>query len=233
MKRLFLLTITSLGLLCSSRAQIIVEGKNTYQSYFNNTQSAVSISYGGLFWVDAKQKDLFGYSKSREPYKNDSFSKLVKKFNVNQSFRLGFEKGISEKFSIKTYITMGKLITGASLRADLSVSEKSKVFQLSTYGNLILSKPKRKFKVHYLFGPEFLLVDKDVIIRGYIEKQTDTPTDFYEKESILEVGLTTGLGFSYDISHHIGLFTDGLIGFSFPGGGFKATSSGCGLRYIF
>ncbi len=233
MRKTLMLVIIFGAFFFSSKAQIIVNGKNTYRPYFNNAQSSISLSYGVLVWVDAKQKSLNGYSVTREAFHNDSFTNSLKKFNVNHSLRFGFEKGITDKISIKTHVLSGKLITGASLRSDLSVVEKSNIFQLSTYGNLILSRANKKFKVHYMFGPEFMLVNKDVLIAEYVEEAGDTPNDYHEKETIFEVGLTTGLGFSYNFSKHLGIFTDGLIGISLPGGGFKLTSSGLGVKYIF
>ncbi len=233
MKRILQVVIFTSILVSSGNAQIIMNGKSTYRPYFNSTKDAISISYGSLFWNDPKEKELQGYTEGLEAFHDDDLNRYLKNLNFNVSLRFGFEKGISEKISIKTVLLTGKLYTGASLRNDLLVNQKSKVFQFSTYGNYLLSRPEKKFKVHFMLGPEFMLVNKDVLILQYVEKEGDTPDDFNQKETIFEVGLTTGLGFSYTFGKHIALFTDGLIGVSLPGGGLKITNSGFGLKYIF
>ncbi len=233
MKRFFQLFITFGIFISTSKAQIIINGPKPYNPYSSGSKNAISISYGSLFWNDVKEVDLRGYSESLASLHDYKWNKNLKNLLFNMSLRLGFEKGISDKFSIKTVMVAGKLYTGASLRTDLLVTEKSKVFQVATYGNLILSRPEKKFKVHLMFGPEFMLVNKNAIIAEYVLKQGDVPAEYNQKETVFEVGVTTGLGFSYDISQHIGLFTNGLIGVSLPGGGWKLNGSGLGLQYIF
>lgn len=215
----------------SSKAQIVVNGRSTYRPYFNNAKSGISISYGTLMWQDSKQKQLDGYSEPVEGYVygvND-----IGKFNYNASLRFGYEKGISEKFSIKTYLLTGKLYTGLLGYDDSNLIEKSKVFQISTYGNLFITRTDRRLKVSFMLGPEFMLVNKNVLIHSFKTKSEDIPDDYNLRESIFEIGLTTGLGFSYDINNHFSLFSDGLLGFSLPGGGFKITNTGIGIKYFF
>jgi len=219
-------------LITTGKAQIIVNGKSTYRPYFNNSKSALSISYGSMLWIDAKGKDLLGYSESLAPFHNEFLKSNRSKLHQNFSLKFGFEKGISNKFSVKTYLLTGKMYTGSFYRPDLIAREKSNVVQLSTYGNYVLSRPVAKIKAHLMAGPEFMTVNKNVIIFEYVEKEGDVPGDYNQKETIFEVGLTTGLGLSYDLSNHFTLFTEAMLGFSLPGGGFKFFN-GSGLKYVF
>lgn len=233
MRNIFVLILLVAILCLKSKAQIVVNGKSTYRPYYSNAKTAISISYGSLFWNDSKQKDLVGYSESLEVFHDDFFTTGLRRFNYNASLRFGFEKGFTDKFSLKNYLVAGKLYTGVGFRPDLISVDKSNIIQLSTYANLILSQSHKKFKISYMLGPEFMLVNKNVIISDYIENPNDTPDDYNQKETIFEVGIATGLGFSYDFSTHFALFTDGVIGLSLPGGGLKITNSGFGLKYNF
>ncbi|OAQ38495.1 hypothetical protein A5893_13805 [Pedobacter psychrophilus] len=227
-----LLVIILLFISYQVNAQIFINGKGPRNSYGAGGKTAISISYGSLFWNDSQQKEINGSTAGLEDFNVLSFSGFDK-FNYNISLRIGLEKGLSDKISIKSYLTTGRLFNGVLIRPDLEVTDKSRIIQLSTYGNLILSKPEKKFKFHFLFGPDFMYVKRDALIKDYITAENSVSDDYQIDENIFEVGVSTGLGLSYDISNHVVIFSDGLMGISLPGGGLKISNSGLGLKYIF
>jgi hypothetical protein len=232
MKHIYILFLLLFVIAKSSKSQIYINGKGSYRPYLSQSRSTISVGYGSVFWNDSKQKVLAGSSEGLEDL-NIGLISGFQKFNAHTSIKLGFEQGFSDKFSIKNYLVFGNLYTGYNYRLDLISKDKSSIIQLSTYGNLTLSQPQRKFKVHFLFGPEFMYVKYDVLISKYKENEEAEAVDYHVDESVFEVGLGTGLGFSYDFSSHVGIFTDGLIGISFPGGGLKLSGTNIGLKYTF
>lgn len=186
-----------------------------------------------IFGKDGKQKKFKGYSSSMSDFSivNDFVS--FDKFDYSSGLFLGFEKGITDRFSLKGHLFYASMLSGLSTRTDLAIPDnKSKFFQMSAYSSLSLTKDRGKIlSFQWLIGPEIIYAQKDLIIKEYMETSESEAVDYHYKESVMEVSLVTGLGASIRVMEKLSLFSDGLIGISLPGKGIKVSSHNIGLKY--
>lgn len=213
-------------------AQIIVNGRNPTRYRSSVGGNAVSISYGSIFWVDGENIPLPGYSSSMSFFHRgfDPFS--VEKMNVSTGITLGYERPLSSKFSLRAAFSTAKLVTGIVGRSDLITTDKSKITQFGLYSRYTLTKNSdKKLQFQWLVGPELLYVKKDVLVEDYMIDESSSPKNYRQDVSIIEGAIVTGLGISFKLSNSFSLFSDGMVGISLPGKGFKSTNSGFGLKY--
>jgi hypothetical protein len=213
-------------------AQIIVNGHNP--SKFNRGDAgpanSFSISYGYVIWVDGNNVPLPGYSAPEAAYHLENLS-TGESNNGCYAINAGYERRISDYFSLRLSVISAKLINGILLRADLNSYDKSRISQVSLYSRYSLSKnPKKRMQLAWLAGPELIYVKKDVLINDYVLDENSTPQQYHQDITIMEGAAVTGIGLSYKLSDHVSTFTDVLAGISLPGKGFKFTNSGFGLR---
>ena len=175
---------------------------------------------------------LPGYSSSLSFFHgvNDPFS--IEKMNVSSGISLGYERQLSPRFSVRTAFSTAKLVTGITSRFDLLVTDKSKITQLGLYSRYTLTKnPARRLAFHWLAGPELVFVKKNAVVEEYITGESDDPENYHQNISIVEGAIVTGLGISLKISNSFSLFSDGMVGISLPGKGFKSSNTGLGVKY--
>ncbi|TZF86144.1 hypothetical protein FW774_03585 (plasmid) [Pedobacter sp. BS3] len=228
-----LLTSAVFLLIClSSKAQIHINGRNPSRSFWGGPQNAVSLSFGNIIWVDGKNVALPGYS---EPLKaahtfGDFFS--LERYNYSSGVKVGYDRKLSDKFSLRTAFLIARLVTGLVSRTDLITNDKSRIAQLSVLASYLLTKnTDHRLQFQWLLGPEFLYANKNVTVSQYMVNDDDTPENYNQKIAIGEVGIVTGLGISFRITEKFALFSEGTMGISLPGKGFKWSNSGIGLKY--
>jgi|GEM_PF-5455837 len=217
----------------AASAQIFIEGHNPRRGRgaSSGLRSEISVSLGSLLWVDGKYTPLPGYSSSQSGFYiiGDPFS--LEKYNISFGLNIGYQRYLSELFSVKTILSSTRLYTGLEGRTDLNVEDKSRISQLGVYGSYSLTKNlDHRLQFQWLFGPELIYVNKNVIVKDYVLSEDDIPEDYRHKVSILDGAVVTGLGISLRLTKTLSLFSDGMMGLSLPGGGFKMTNSGFGLK---
>lgn len=220
----------------STEAQIIINGPKPTRERFWGESKSLTVSYVYNRWVDVNNDPVPGYSKPLELFHSspsDPFG--VENNTVSTGINLGYENQLRAKFGLRISLTASKLKTGINQRKDLMVTDESIYSQLSLYGKYLLSKrPAQKFRVELLAGPELIYARKQALIEQYVnvlEPEFEIG-DYRETVKVLEVAAVTGLGFSYRVSDSFAVFSEGLIGVSLPGTGFKISNSGVGFKYL-
>jgi hypothetical protein len=216
-------------------AQIVINGHKPTRDRYFGARSAITVSYVYNSWIDENNEPVPGYSEPLEAFHtNPSDPFGVEKTNVSKGINLGYEKQFRSNLGLKVAFTTSKLKTGIDQRKDLIVTDKSRLFQLSAYGKYrLLSNSSKRFQLDLLGGPELIYANKDFLIKEYVnvlEPESDKG-DYRQIVKVLEVAVVSGLGVSYHITNSFTIFSEGLIGISLPGAGFKISNAGLGLKH--
>jgi hypothetical protein len=217
----------------SLSAQIVINGYNPRRIKMPNAQNSISISYGYSMWGDGNHVPVNGYSYSRSFYHSGFGDPLsAEKENISVGINIGYEKRLTNLFSLKGSLSSTKLETGTSTRIDLITTDKSRFTQFGLYGKYSLTKDLNKtVQFQWLFGPEVIYAKRDVFIQDYVLNDSEIPETYRQHVQVLEVAAVTGLGLSIKITNALSLISEGMIGVSLPGTGLKVTTSLAGLKY--
>jgi hypothetical protein len=235
MKHLYTITFFLAFLLAfqSADAQIVINGYNPRRYSVASGLNALSISYGYVVWVDGNHVSLPGYSSSKAFFHSgfgDPFS--VEKGNVSVGLGVAYERKLSQKFAVKGAFSTAKLHTGTASRFDFDAVDKSRLTQFGVYAKYSLTKnPDSRFQFQWLAGPELVYAKKDVFIQDYVLDEASEPRTFRQNVSVLEGALVTGIGAAFKLNSSLALVSEGMIGVSLPGSGFKSTNTMLGVRY--
>ncbi|MFD2160893.1 hypothetical protein ACFSJU_00675 [Paradesertivirga mongoliensis] len=209
--------------------QIVINGRSPVRYSSAGHKNSLSISYGNIFWVDGKNVPLSGSSYSLRSSYNPGFEDNT---NHSMGITVGYERTVARRFTLRTAFSRSKLATGMRNRADLITTDRSRITQLALYSQYSLTRNiNRRFQFQWLAGPELIYVKKDVLVHDYVDGEGD-PKHYRQNIAILEGGIVSGLGASFQISDSFCLFSNAMVGVSLPGRGFTATSSGLGLKYM-
>ena len=221
----------------SAIAQIVINGQKPTRDRSIASKSAITVSYVYNSWIDENNEPVPGYSESLEAFHTTPSDPLgVEKTNVSTGINLGYEKQLRSNLGVRAAFATSRLKTGIDKRKDLTPTDNSRIYQVGFYGKYrFLANSSKRFQVELLAGPEFIYANKNVMIKEYVNvldpEPEAVPADYRQIVKVLEVAAVSGLGISYRITNSFILFSEGLIGISLPGTGFKISSSGLGLKH--